>query len=166
MKKREEGLAFFSLFYLKGMTMNTYSKMPKKQLYIILFAVASVILFASVEVMIKVKDLTLYETWAKSTMGITESSFNIYVTAQLSAYFTKIIIPMILGIYTYLAYIKIRVNSLFVFMWSILIIGSLGYNISDLNYGSIFFYGYILGYLVLLFTVLSLLQIIQDSKSK
>lgn len=146
--------------------MNTYSKMPRKHLYIILFTVASVILFASIEVMIKVKDLTLYETWAKSTMGITESSFNIYVTAQLSSYFTKIIIPMIFGVYTYFAYIKIRVNSLFVFMWSVLIIGSFGYNISDLNYGSIFFYGYIIGYFVLLMTVLSLLQIIQDSKSK
>ncbi|MDW7661182.1 MAG: hypothetical protein SCL54_07075 [Bacillota bacterium] len=146
--------------------MNTYSKMPRKHLYIILFTVASVILFASIEVMIKVKDLTLYETWAKSTMGITESSFNIYVTTQLSSYFTKIIIPMIFGVYTYFAYIKIRVNSLFVFMWSVLIIGSFGYNISDLNYGSIFFYGYIIGYFVLLMTVLSLLQIIQDSKSK
>lgn len=140
--------------------------MPEKQMNIILFTVASVILFASIEVMIKVKDLTLYETWANNTIGITESSFNIYVTAQLSSYFTKIIIPMIFGVYTYFAYIKIRVNSLFVFMWSILIIGSLGYNISDLNYGSIFFYGYIFGYLVLLMTVLSLLQIIQDSKSK
>jgi len=146
--------------------MNTYSKMPKKHMYIILFTVASVILFASIEVMIKVKDLTLYETWANNTIGITESSFNIYVTAQLSAYFTKIIIPMILGVYTYFTYIKIRMNSLFVFMWSILIIGSFGYNISDLNYGSIFFYGYIFGYLVLLMTVLSLLQIIQDSKLK
>ncbi len=140
--------------------------MPKKHMYIILFTVASVILFASIEVMIKVKDLTLYETWANNTIGITESSFNIYVTAQLSAYFTKIIIPMILGVYTYFTYIKIRMNSLFVFMWSILIIGSFGYNISDLNYGSIFFYGYIFGYLVLLMTVLSLLQIIQDSKLK
>lgn len=146
--------------------MDTYSKMPKKHLYIILFTVASVILFASIEVMIKVKDLTLYETWANDTIGIAESSFSIYVTAQLSSYFTKIIIPMIFGVYTYFTYIKIRVNTLFVFMWSVLIIGSFGYNISDLNYRSIFFYGYILGYFVLLMTVLSLLQIIQDSKSK
>lgn len=146
--------------------MNTYAKLPRKHLYIILFTIASVILFASIEVMIRVKDLNLYETWANNTIGINDSSFNIYVTAQLSSYFTKIIIPMIFGIYTYFAYIKIRVNSLFVFMWSILIIGSFGYNISDLNYESIFFYGYIIGYLVLLLTVLSLLQIIQDSKSK
>ncbi len=146
--------------------MDSYSKMPKKQLYIILFAVASVILFASIEVMIKVKDLSLYETWANDTLGITESSFNIYVTAQLSSYFTKIIIPMIFGVYTYFTYTRIRLNNLFVFMWSVLILGGFGYNISDLNYGSIFFYGYIVGYLVLLMTVLSLLQVIQDSKSK
>jgi hypothetical protein len=144
--------------------MNTYTKMPKKHMLLILLSIASVILFASLEVMIKVKDLTLYETWANNTLGISESSFDIYVTAQLSTYFTNIIIPMIFGVYTYFAYVKIRVNSLFVFMWSVLILGSFAYNISDLNFQSLFFYGYIIGYLVLLLTVLSLHQVIQDSK--
>ncbi|MBM7560790.1 hypothetical protein [Fusibacter tunisiensis] len=146
--------------------MNSYTKLPKKQLYSILFSVALVILVASLEVLIKVKDISLFNAWSVQIENMDGNLFDLYVSSQMSQYFTKIIIPMLFGVYTYFAYSKIRINSLFVFMWSILIVGSLGYSISDFNYHSVFFYGFLIGYTVMLITVLSLIQVIQDHKSK
>lgn len=145
-----------------------YTKMPKKQFYIILIVVAILIMFSSMEVLMKVKDLALFDEWKNEaiTLGLNDVNFDIYVSSQMSNYFAKIIIPVIFAIYTFFSYTKLRINTLFIFMWSVLILGSLGYSISDFNTHSLFFYGYIIGYAVLFFTVLSLLQIIQDSKSK
>jgi hypothetical protein len=145
-----------------------YTKMPKKQFFIIMITSAILILFSSLEVLMKVKDMALFEQWMREAteIGIEEMTFDLYVSSQMSHYFAKIIIPFIFAIYTYVSYAKIRINTLYVFMWSVLILGSLAYSISDFNIQSLFFYGFIIGYAVLLITVLSLLQVIQDHKSK
>lgn len=146
--------------------MISYTKLPKKKLYGILGSCAFVILIASLEVLTIVKDVQIYDEWVKMVGDELVTDFNSYVGLQISLYFSKIILPMSLSLYTLLAYSKIRINSLFVFMWSVLSIGSMAYSLMGFNFYSVFFYGYILGYFVLLITILSLTKEISESKFK
>jgi len=148
--------------------MNTNTKLPVKKLYIILISCAIIILTASLEVMIRVKDLAFFEEWIKVNHLIGDRSelLSQFISINLSAFFSKIIVPAMFGIYTYYAYIKIRINQLYVFMWSVLNLGALAYTVIEWQLNSVLYYVSILGYIVLLFTILSLAEIIRDNKSK
>ena len=147
--------------------MNANIKLPKKQMYIILFALGFIILSMSLNVMMRVKDIGLYDLWfndmVNEDLGITyDSAFSIYVTGNLAAYFLKMFVPIALGIHTYFAYTKIRISQLFVFIWSVLLIGSMLYVIVEKQFGSIFYYSNIIGYVVLILTILSLGSVINE----
>lgn len=142
--------------------------MPLNKLYILLISCALVIATASLEVMFRVKDLSLFNQWIADNNITGDSSVILsqYISVCLSAFITKIIIPVTFGIYTYFAYIKIRINQLYVFMWTVLNLGGLAYTVVEWQLGSIFFYITILGYAVMLLTLLSLIDQIQEYKSK
>lgn len=148
--------------------MHTGTKLPTKKLYIILISCAIIILTASLEVIIRVKDLALFEEWVRVTQlnGERSQLLSQYVSMNLTAFFSKIIVPATFGIYTYYAYIKIRINALYVFMWSVLCLGGLAYTVIEWQLGSMLYYVSILAYLVLLYTTLSLGEIIRANKSK
>jgi len=147
---------------------NTNTPMPLNKLYVLLIACALVIATASLEVMFRVKDLSLFNQWLADNKISGNSTLYLsqYISVCLSAFITKIIIPVTFGIYTYFAYIKIRINQLYVFMWSVLNLGGLAYTIVEWQLGSIFFYITIFGYAVMLLTLLSLIDQIQEYKSK
>lgn len=147
---------------------NTNTPLPIKKLYILLISCALIIVSTSLEVMFRVKDLSLFSQWIIDNQITGDSSvyLNQYVSVCLSAFFTKIIIPVTFGIYTYIAYIKIRINQLYVFIWTVLNLGGLAYIVVEWQLGSVFFYLSILGYVVMLFTLLSLIDLIQEYKSK
>ncbi|GAB6089799.1 hypothetical protein [Spirochaeta dissipatitropha] len=112
-----------------------------------------------------VKDLEFFHAWlADADMALAEQSFDMYVTARLSQYMMKLVIPFAFAIYSYASYKLIRVNTLFVFMWSVLILGGLAYNITGLELRTVFFPAYIVLHLILLLTNLSLVQVIRESK--
>lgn len=146
--------------------MNSYTKLPKNKLYGILGSCAFIIMIASLEVLTIVKDIQFYNEWVQLIGNELAADFNTYVGLQISLYFSKIILPMSLSLYALLAYSKIRINSLFVFMWSVLSLGSLAYSLMGFNFYSVFFYGFIIGYFVLLITILSLTKEISESKFK
>lgn len=118
----------------------------------------------------KVKDMNIFNDWLndnKQYAGTNTTKtelFNIYVSMNLSMYFQKIIVPMALGIHTYLSYTKIRINKLFVFIWTALLIGSVLYTIVGLENFTIFTYMYIVLYIIVIFTILSLLTVIDKSE--
>lgn len=147
---------------------NTNTPMPVKKLYILLISCAFVIVIASLEVMFRVKDLSLFNQFLldSNLTGDPSLYLNHYISICLSAFFTKIIIPVTFGIYTYFAFIKIRINNLYVFMWTVLNLGALAYTVIEWQLGSIFFYITVLGYAVMLLTLLSLVDQIQEYKSK
>jgi len=150
------------------MNTNTNTPIPLRKFYVLLITCSLVIVTASLEVMFRVKDLSLFNQWLAENNLVGESSFYLsqYISVCLSAFFTKIIIPVSFGIYTYFAYIKIRINQLYVFMWTVLNLGGLAYTVVEWQLGSIFFYITILGYVVMLLTLLSLIDQIQEYKSK
>ncbi|MBU0935900.1 MAG: hypothetical protein KKI09_12435 [Spirochaetes bacterium] len=147
--------------------MTAHIKLPKKQLYGILVPCALIVFAASLEVLFRVKDVDLYETWLAFISDYPDAGlspdFSSYVSLQLMLYFSKLIIPAAYALYSYFAYIKIRINNLFVFIWTVLTAGSLAYCIAGSGFGSIFTYFYIAAHLVLFFTTISLAQVIREA---
>lgn len=148
--------------------MNTNTKLPTKKLYLILLSCALIIFITSLETMLKVKDSTLFDNWLSSNQLVGDKALflNDYISVNLSIFFSKILIPVIFAIYTYYAYIKIRINQLYVFIWTVLNLGGLAYTVIELRLDSMFYYINILGYIIMLLTLLSLVDIIRENKSK
>lgn len=147
--------------------MKEYVKLPIRKFYFILIPLGILILLLSLEVMIQVKDIDLFNIWMNNLPdeGLTEQElFNIYVSGHLSMYFVKIIIPMGLSIHAYFSYTKIRINYLFVFIWTVLLVGSLAYALMDFRVDSVFTYLYLIIYAIVITTVLSLSTVIRNNK--
>jgi len=116
----------------------------------------------------RVKDLAMFDSWMliQPEVGITrEAGFNIYVTLQLSRYFQFVVVPMALGVHTYFAYVKIRINKLFVFMWTVLLGGGAAYIGIEKQFTSLFYYVNLGVYMILIITILSLLSVIDQRKN-
>lgn len=148
--------------------MFTQAKMPLKQLYIILIACALIIFLSSIDVLMRVKDITLFEAWINEQALIGEPSIllNQYVGLHLSLFFMKIIVPVSFAIYSYVAYVKIKINQLYVLIWTILNIGGLAYTAFDRQHTNILYYVIIFCYILLVLTLLTLIDVIRESKSK
>lgn len=151
------------------MDLNTSVKLPKKQFYTLIAALGVILFALSAEVMIRVKDILLFEQWYDEALGsgLTagyEELFDVYLSLNLSDFFFKAIVPMLMGIYSYFAYVKIRINKLFVFIWTVLLVGAAAYIAVGRNFSSVFYYIILALYIVAVFTVLSLIKVIDDSK--
>lgn len=145
--------------------MHSGTKLPKKHMYILLISLSVMILSMSLETMMRVKDITLFDIWYKNQVDITrEAGYNIYVTATLSYFLQRVIVPIAFGIHTYFAYTKIRVNKLFVFMWTVLLGGGFVFNLIGLQFGSMFYYINNVLFIILIGTVLSLIGVINQNK--
>lgn len=145
--------------------MHSGTKLPKKHLYIILVSLSVIMLSLSLETMMRVKDISMFDAWFGLQNDITrEAAFDVYVTAILAAFFQRVIVPMAFGIHCYFAYTKIRINKLFVFMWTVLLGGHFAYTIIALQFDSIFYYIDILIYIILIITTLSLVGVINKNK--
>lgn len=144
-------------------------KIPKRKYYLILIFTSAIIMSISLETMFRVKDIVLFEEWIQINNISVNSDyelsqiFNSYLILGLGTMFMKIIIPMALSIHSYFAYTRIRINRLFIFIWSVLLIGGLAYELIGFNLGSIFSYLNIIVYIVLIITILSLNSVIDIS---
>lgn len=142
--------------------MNSNIKLPQKQLYLILIFCSIIIFLNCIEVMIKVKDISLYEQWMDSIPKQKDSNaedidyYQLYITTNLSHFFIKIIVPMALGIYSYFAFKLTKVNKIYVYTWIILLLGSLAFVLIEQKFDSIFFYIITACYIILITILLSL----------
>ena len=141
-------------------------KMPKSKFNIILIFTSMIIFSISMEAMIRVKDISLFQNWIEAKDILInneielEEAFNSYLVLILISMFIKIVVPMALSIHSYFAYTRIRINKLFIFIWIVLLLGGLAYELVGLNIGSIFFYINIIIYIVLIITIFSLNSVI------
>lgn len=148
--------------------MDSNTKLPKKHMYFILVSLSFMIFSISMETMMRVKDLAMFDSWLlmQPEVEITrEAGFSIYVTLQLSRYFQFVVVPMALGIHTYFAYVNIRINKLFVFMWTVLLGGGAAYIGIEKQFTSVFYYVNLGIYMILIVTILSLLSVIDQRKN-
>ena len=137
----------------------------------ILISSAVIILMCSIEVMILTKDTDIYRHWIQAlgneVNGISDAQlWGAYLSVQLSRYFIKVIVPIMVSIHAYLAYVKLRINKLFVLIWTILIGGELAYLLSSLNLQSVIFYISLCSYLILIHSILSLNTVINMGRNK
>jgi len=150
--------------------MKSNTKLPVKQLYLILVPCAIIIFSSSIETLMRVKDLNLFQEWLLTLEQLGESqlsqnqAFDAYVTGNLINFFLKISIPISLSINSYFAYTKLRINQLFIFIWTVALLGGLAYTLVELSFYSVFYYIKIAGYLFLVVIILSLINIINESK--
>lgn len=145
-------------------------KIPKSKYYLILVVTSIIILSISLESILRAKDISLFENWLDINNIIIvddydlNQGFNLYIVLILSNMFLKIIIPASLSIYSYFAYTRIRINKLFIFIWTVLLLGGLAYELISFNIASIFFYINIIAYISLILTIVSLDSLIDRSK--
>lgn len=146
--------------------MNTYIKLPKKNLHIIGLLCFLLVLFISIETMVRVKDIQLFEDYLLNNKSLTgqgiseEEIHSDYLTIVLSKYFFKIISPIFLSIHIYFTYKSLRISPLFIFMWIITLTGSLSYIVLEGAFYSIFYYIDIFIYILLIISILSLKKLI------
>ena len=145
--------------------------MSKKIFYLIVSLCAVIIMANSIEAFIKAKDLGLFEAWlANPKLNIDRSQntnqiYSIYLTMCLSVFIMRVITPVALGINTYFAFIKTKVNKLFVFIWIVLLVGLFMFtSIGELHF-SIFFIISAICHIGLLFIMIYLLEEINKQKN-
>ena len=142
--------------------MEANTKLPQKQFYFIILACALVIFCECLQVMMRVKNPNDYIVWTE-VMG-DQMTFEVYLAVQMSNFFMKVGIPAMLGIYAYIALVKVRIGNLFVFIWTVLLCGGLAYTVIEWDFTSIFYYLRIIGYGIGILTILSLIKIIKEEK--
>lgn len=151
--------------------MENSTKLPLKHLNIILILSAMIILSSSLEVLIRVKDSGLFETWKINALMagyFTESNpptFDDYVVGEMFRYFFRISIPIGFSLFSFYTYKKLRLNKLFIFVWAVLILGGMAYTFFELNFYSIFYYIVIVSFVGLFITLMMLSEEMQKSKN-
>lgn len=149
--------------------MNTYTKLPKKNFYIITIICLLLVLFISLETIIRVKDMQLFEDFLLQNndlviQGMTEDEvYSNYLILNLSKFFFKIVAPIFLSLHIYFTYKYLRMSKLFVFMWIITLLGSLSYIVLEAQFYSVFYYIDIFLYIVLIINILSLNKFLNKS---
>lgn len=144
-------------------------EMPKGIFYLIVGTCVAIILFTSIEVLFRAKDTQLFEMWLSNPKLNTalagqtnEQLFSTYLSMCLSIFFVRIITPMGIAIHSYFALTKLRVNKLFVIIWTMLLIGSFAISILSESLFTIFFILSGIGHVILIFTLIYLWKCIKD----
>lgn len=152
--------------------MREQMEMPKGIFYGIIGICALIILSLSLEAMIKAKDTTIFDMWLsnpnlnKAMMGETiDEIYSTYLSMCLSNFFIRVITPMGVAIHSYLTFTKLRVNKLYVILWTVLLIGSFGFSIIGESFYTIFFLIYSIGYIALILMILYLGRCIYNLRS-
>ena len=147
-------------------------EMPKVIFYTIAAICAVIITLTSLEMLIKAKDTSLFNMWlSNGNLGEdlltqpTSQLYSTYLNVCIATLFVRVITPIAVVIHSYFTFIKLRVNKLFVIIWSVLIVGSFSLTILTEQFYSIFFIGSGIGYLALILTMIYLGKCLRSIRS-
>ncbi|RBP46697.1 hypothetical protein [Garciella nitratireducens] len=121
-------------------------KLSQKQLYFILILCSIMIFLNSMEAMVNIKDIDSYKEWKEKIEFLGNSQIenidhkSLYLTIHMCYFFTKTLVPMTLGIYSYFAFKFIKINKIYVYIWIVLLIGNLAFTLFEFNFDSLFYY--------------------------
>jgi len=93
-----------------------------------------------------------------------EEAFDTYVSGQILLYMLNLVIPLGFALHSFFAFKKERINSLFIYLWMIMLMGGMAFTLISWNVHSLFYYIRIMAYLVLIGTTLSLIRDVGISK--
>lgn len=123
--------------------MSGKSLLPIKKFYVVLFLTGAIILVASLEAIIAVKDADLFLQWADENFPgavIDSHIFSQFVSSNLALYFLKILIPGTIALTAYISATKSMVTWLMSYVWVVLGFGGLAFAASGMDFQSLFFY--------------------------
>lgn len=122
------------------------TEMPRRIFYIVVALCASIIMLNTLETMMRVKDTVMFDMWladpniASHVAGQTNQQlYSTYLTMCLSTYFVRVITPIGLALHSYYALVKGGISKMYVYLWSMLLIGTLILSIIGESFYSIFF---------------------------
>lgn len=147
-------------------------EMPKGTFYTITVICTVIIMLTSLEMLIKAKDVNLFNMWlSNGNLGqdllsqTTDQLYSTYLNVCISTFFVRVITPMAIAIHSYFTFTKLRVNKLFVIIWSVILIGAFALTVLTEQFYSIFFIGSGIGYLTLILAMIYLAKCIRNVKS-
>lgn len=147
-------------------------KISEKNYRPILIFTSLLILSISLESLFRVKDISFFEEWmdfnniSMDSEYSLEEVFNSYLVLNIINMLIKIVIPVALSIHSYFAFTRIGINQLYIVVWMIFLSVGLVYEIIGLNYGSIFFYINIIGYIILIIKIFSFNSLINNPNKR
>lgn len=123
--------------------MSEKNHLSLNKFYIILSLTSILVLLASVEALLLVKDGDIFLKWARENFPDNAPDnilFTQYVSSNLAMYFLKVIIPSTIAVMAFITHTKAKFSHIVVYIWVILSFGGLAYSTADMNFQSAFFY--------------------------
>ncbi|MBU3133268.1 hypothetical protein KPL39_14370 [Clostridium gasigenes] len=121
-------------------------EMPKKIFYLIVGICSAIIMLTSIDIILRAKDTELFNMWLSKTnssqeflMKTTEELFSEYLQMNISIFMVRAVTPMAIAIHAYFTFTKLRVNKLYVVLWSLISIGTFLLTSLGEQFYSIFF---------------------------
>lgn len=121
-------------------------EMPKKIFYLIVGICSAIIMLTSIDIILRAKDTELFNIWLSKTnssqeflMKTTEELFSEYLQMNISIFMVRAVTPMAIAIHAYFTFTKLRVNKLYVVLWSLISIGTFLLTSLGEQFYSIFF---------------------------
>lgn len=144
--------------------MNASKKFPLKFLYLIIITSSIIVVVASVEVLAKARNIDFYNSYVKvlKERGVLSSTFQSYLTYMLGMYFARIAVPIGLSLNSFYAYRKDLLTKVFVGGWTIFLIGALLFSALTLEFGSTYYYIFLVLFLVLIGIVGSMITVFNE----
>ena len=124
-----------------------------KHFYVLVLLCAVIILLSSMELMIIVKDSTIFNEWVlKNNLAQypIEETFVEYLNANLISYALRIIFPVVLGITAFLTLNKFYINKMLIYVFLLLEVGGLAFTAIQRNFNSLFYFLILATYVVLI----------------
>lgn len=127
--------------------------LSNKHFYVLVLLCAVIILLSSMELMIIVKDSTIFNEWVlKNNLAQypIEETFVEYLNANLISYALRIIFPVVLGITAFLTLNKFYINKMLIYVFLLLEVGGLAFTAIQRNFNSLFYFLILATYVVLI----------------
>lgn len=148
--------------------MNLTKKFPLKFLYMIIIVSAIIVTFASVEVLIKAKNVDFYNSYIKilKEQGVLNDGLQKYLTYMTGMYFARIAVPVGLSLNALYAWKKDLLTKMFIVGWTIFLSGAMAFSLLTLETTSAFYYIFLILFIVLIIIVLSLNKEFSEKQKK
>lgn len=133
--------------------MNDRRALDRRGFYIIAVLCSFLILFSSLEAVLKVKDSQLFIEWHKDMYpneAVNEDNFSIYLAGNVAEYTLKTAFPASIAITAYFSIGKSKVFGAMSFIWLVLSGGGFAFHLLQRDFDSIFYYIGIILYTILI----------------
>ncbi|OON93424.1 MAG: hypothetical protein ATN31_06240 [Candidatus Epulonipiscioides saccharophilum] len=132
-------------------TMFANIKMPQSIFYTIVIACSTLIFCESIQVLWRSGNPEYFELWGEK-----------YMLVLYGHFFERITVPVLLALYTYVSFAKIRVGKLFCLVWEVMLIGGVISCAMEQDFSNILYYIKLIAYGVNMIILLKLWQVIDD----